>query len=228
VRHPDVRAGNLDTALVERDLADLVAPPANELALAGFALARLLPLSPAAGPWDRTDGWRLSGTATTTWRLTAGSSEVITVAVTGDRHQAEVRIGDGSALSCRAEPLPEGFLLTAGDRTVPVLVVSDAGRTWVHVDGATHEFAEAPPVRAAADAADHDGEIVSPMPGSVVAVGTTSGSSVREGEVLVVVEAMKMEHALTAPFDGAVGEVEVRVGDRVSVGQPLVTVRRST
>jgi acetyl-CoA/propionyl-CoA carboxylase biotin carboxyl carrier protein len=149
------------------------------------------------------------------------------VSVTGDAADAEVRIGDGPTLSCRAERMPEGILLTVGDRTVEVLVASGETRTWLHVDGATHELAEAPPVRAASDDADHDGELISPMPGSVVAVAATTGSPVREGEVLVVVEAMKMEHAMTAPFDGEVADVGVRVGDRVSVGQQLVTVRRS-
>lgn len=63
-------------------------------------------------------------------------------------------------------------------------------------------------------------EILSPMPGSVIAVQTPSGTEVSEGDVVVVVEAMKMEHSLAAPVSGQV-EVLVSVGDQVTVDQVL-------
>ena len=63
-------------------------------------------------------------------------------------------------------------------------------------------------------------EIVSPMPGNVIAVQVNSGAEVSEGDVVVVVEAMKMEHSLTAPVSGRV-EVLVSVGDQVTVDQVL-------
>ena len=61
------------------------------------------------------------------------------------------------------------------------------------------------------------------MPGSVVAVGVDDGATVDAGAVVVTVEAMKMEHALTAPVDGVV-ELLVAVGDQVKVGQPLARI----
>ena len=72
-----------------------------------------------------------------------------------------------------------------------------------------------------------DAELVSPMPGSVVAVGVEDGATVAAGAVVVTVEAMKMEHALTAPVDGVV-ELLVAVGDQVKVGQPLARIIAST
>lgn len=63
-------------------------------------------------------------------------------------------------------------------------------------------------------------EILSPMPGSVIAVNVAADSPVEEGEPVVVVEAMKMEHTLTAPISGRV-EVLVSVGDQVKVDQVL-------
>ena len=62
------------------------------------------------------------------------------------------------------------------------------------------------------------------VPGSVIAVHTTQGAKVTKGEPLVVVEAMKMEHTLTAPMDGTVGDVLVRVGQQVVVDELLVQV----
>jgi acetyl-CoA/propionyl-CoA carboxylase biotin carboxyl carrier protein len=68
-----------------------------------------------------------------------------------------------------------------------------------------------------------DAELTSPMPGTVVAVGADSATPVTAGAVVVTVEAMKMEHALTAPIDG-VAELLVGVGDQVKVGQPLARI----
>ncbi len=65
------------------------------------------------------------------------------------------------------------------------------------------------------------------MPGSVIAVHAAVGDDVAAGDVLLVVEAMKMEHALTAPVDGAVSELTVRVGDQVAVDQLLAVVTLS-
>jgi acetyl-CoA/propionyl-CoA carboxylase biotin carboxyl carrier protein len=65
------------------------------------------------------------------------------------------------------------------------------------------------------------------MPGSVVAIGVEHGAEIAAGMVVVTVEAMKMEHALTAPVDGVV-ELLVAVGDQVKVGQPLARITVST
>jgi acetyl-CoA/propionyl-CoA carboxylase biotin carboxyl carrier protein len=73
------------------------------------------------------------------------------------------------------------------------------------------------------DAHAGDAELTSPMPGSVVAVGVDDGASVGPGDVVVTVEAMKMEHALSAPVHGVV-ELLVAVGDQVKVGQPLARI----
>jgi acetyl-CoA/propionyl-CoA carboxylase biotin carboxyl carrier protein len=61
------------------------------------------------------------------------------------------------------------------------------------------------------------------MPGSVVAVGVADGAQISAGTVVVAVEAMKMEHALTAPVDGVV-ELLVAVGDQIAAGQPLARI----
>jgi biotin carboxyl carrier protein len=62
------------------------------------------------------------------------------------------------------------------------------------------------------------------MPGKVIAVRVEQGSAVAEGQILVLMEAMKMEHALRAPFAGTVREVRAAPGDQVDAAQVLVVV----
>ena len=222
--HPDVRAGRLDTGLVERELAGLVVlavPPEVHVA---YAMAHLLATPAAAGPWDATGGWRLSGVAETVWLVGGPDSGPLRLAATGTALAATVQVGDADAVTASASRLAEGFLLTTGGRTSTVLAAQDGQVTWLHVDGTAYVVTELPSVREGAGAGSHDGDVRSPMPGTVIAVAVATGAAVAKGEVLVVVEAMKMEHALVAPFDGTVDELDVRVGDSVLVDELLAVV----
>ncbi|MDP3657663.1 MAG: biotin/lipoyl-containing protein [Brevundimonas sp.] len=69
-----------------------------------------------------------------------------------------------------------------------------------------------------------DGALRAPMPGKIVATPAKPGDAVTKGQPIVVLEAMKMEHALVAPFDGVVGEIGVSVGDQVSADMVLAVV----
>jgi 3-methylcrotonyl-CoA carboxylase alpha subunit len=70
----------------------------------------------------------------------------------------------------------------------------------------------------------HDGDILAPMPGKVIAVDVVEGQPVKAGQRLMVLEAMKMEHALTAPFAGTVAELAAREGQQVQVEALLARV----
>ena len=76
--------------------------------------------------------------------------------------------------------------------------------------------------RGSAAGAAGDGTILSPMPGRIIAVDVAAGDAVTKGQKLVTLEAMKMEHSLTAPFDGMVTELNAMVGGQVSEGSLLV------
>ena len=70
----------------------------------------------------------------------------------------------------------------------------------------------------------HDGDILSPMPGRIIAVDVTQGQSVTKGQKLLTLEAMKMEHSLTAPFDGVVAELDAEAGAQVQVEAVLARI----
>ena len=227
--HPDVQAGRLDTGLVERELDQLIRPELPDEAYLACALLRLLAAQRATGdPWDEVGGWRLSGGAETCWQVAAPGGAPMLLAVSGKPSAAAVRVGERGPMAASAVRSDDGILLTVGGRTHRVLSAIDGAVTWLWLDGATYSVHELPPLRRGADAVAHDGDVSSPMPGAVIAVRVAAGDTVRKGEVLVVVEAMKMEHALTAPMDGTVEQLPVRLGDQVVVDQLVATVTATT
>jgi len=92
----------------------------------------------------------------------------------------------------------------------------------VWVDGQHYDFAHEDPRDQQFSATSAGGGLTTPLPGVVVAVKVTEGQAVVEGEVLMVIEAMKMEHAITAPHAGSVQAVHFAPGDRVSEGSALL------
>jgi 3-methylcrotonyl-CoA carboxylase alpha subunit len=82
-------------------------------------------------------------------------------------------------------------------------------------------------IHAASAGPASDGALRAPMPGKIVAAPAKPGDAVTKGQPIVVLEAMKMEHALVAPFDGVVETVAVAVGEQVADGTVLATVTAS-
>ena len=102
----------------------------------------------------------------------------------------------------------------------------DAGEALILFEGGSaFAFSATPPEPEAGAAAGGDGAVSAPLPGKVAAVSVTEGARVSRGDILLVVEAMKMEHGLAAPFDGIVETLAAAVGDQVREGEVLVRVR---
>lgn len=101
---------------------------------------------------------------------------------------------------------------------------SDGDTLVIFDEGRAFEFATAS--RGVGHTSAQDGEILSPMPGKVIAVDVAQDDSVTAGQRLLVLEAMKMEHALTAPFDGTVAELNTSEGTQVQVEALLVRIEK--
>ncbi len=212
--HEDVRAGRLDTGLVERSLEELTAGEVPLAALAAFALSRRAALRTGDDPWVQATGWRPGRPAPLRWDLDA-DGERRTLTLSGDTLGWGGRDGRRRRRRARSSP--------STGAPPPCWSRRTATTTWVHVDGATTALTPLPPVRRGSAAGSADASVRSPMPGSVIAVHVASGDPVDKGTPLLVVEAMKMEHTLAAPAAGT-AEVKVRVGDQVVVDQELAVV----
>ena len=222
---PDVVAGRLDTGLLDRRVGDFVAAAPSDRQFIAAATYRWLGLWPAPGAdlWEVPSGWRVGANAPVSIRLRAGD-RIDHVHLTGTPTAGLACIEDGESHTLQAHLTGRQLVVTLDGVRTEYIVAEAGHRIWLAGDGVTaalEEVREAP-VRPD-DAHSGDAELASPMPGSVVAVGVDDGAEVEAGTVVVTVEAMKMEHALTAPVDGVV-ELLVAAGDQVKVGQPLARI----
>jgi len=235
VAHPAVLAGDLDTGLVERHLGELVSRedvPADVLAAAALVLHREhAPASTSADPWDVPDGWRLGEAAWTVYRLESRDG-VCEIKVRGlPASGAEVRLPGARAVRARLaeEGVCEGadLLVTVGETARRYAVARDGDVVWLGRDGdawaLTRHHLGDPGDRAGAGGPG-DGLVRSPMPGTVLVVKVEQGERVAEGQPLLIVEAMKMEHTVTAPIGGVVAEMRVRAGQAVAMDAVLAVV----
>ncbi|MGW9405533.1 ATP-binding protein [Arthrobacter sp. NPDC055585] len=242
---PAVQAGDLDTTLIERRLPDLVFSEPGEPELAAAALLRLaalqgqLPGQPGPGavnpPWGRADGWRIGGRRPLTVSVDAGGT-IRSVEVQGTPQDARVRLDGGEALTAgldvdgsRLRLVLNGvvhslhFSHTGGGGGTPVLWTSRDGYTAALELPGRRELLRSALAAAGRTEGAADPVLRSPMPGTVVTVTAADGDTVEAGQVLLGVEAMKMEHQLTAPVSGRVA-ISLRPGDLVKAGQVLATV----
>lgn len=238
INDADVRAGHLDTGLIERKLPSMEFRHAGPTELIAAALTLWLerPGSALAGDaWKTPDAWRVG--ARGAWTATlgvpgAGTSTVsvteqdgsITAAVDGGG-PVKVRVADRSGTSIVLEF--DGGLVTYAVGVAPgavreISVGNDGWSCKLEVlDRAERLRRMLAGIQRDEGAADP--EVRSPMPGTVVSVSVVDGDSVEEGQVLLAVEAMKMEHQLVASVAGTV-HLSSKPGDLVKADQVLATI----
>ncbi|WP_243790287.1 acetyl/propionyl/methylcrotonyl-CoA carboxylase subunit alpha [Saccharopolyspora gloriosae] len=220
--HPEVRAGELDTGLIERNLADLTADPLRPEVLVAAALADLAaaePAGPVVDPWEVPGGWRLGEPAWSAWRYDGTE-----VRVRGRAADAEVEL-DGETGPASAFLHGDRLTVTYDSRVRRYRCARDGDTTWLAADGSAWAVTEHRLLAQRAErGAGSGGAITSPMPGTVLSVEVDTGQEVHKGQTLFVVEAMKMEHTVTAPLDGTVTEVTARPGRPVALDEALAVL----
>ena len=121
-------------------------------------------------------------------------------------------------------PLGDGrFRVSDGERERTAWAAGPSSARWVFFDGRVYLVsATGPRDRGESRAAHDDMALASPMPATVASVNVAPGQTVARGDVLIMLEAMKMELPITAPRDGRVRSVACKPGDLVQPGVPLV------
>ena len=206
---PDFRKGAFDTGTIDRSLEALTAVEAEPAVVAAGADAlmareidRLAGVaqgrsSQAHDPWSVADSFSF------------GAPRPMPVRVLVDGEPVSADWVGGRLSAGRADIVPDG------DR---ILVLVN-GRQW--------DMRLADPLDVDAEGGgDGDAVIKAPMHGKLIATFVAKGDVVEKGQRLAVVEAMKMEHALVAPFAGSVADISNAVGAQVAQGDRIVTVHR--
>ena len=231
LRHPGFLAGDTDTGFLERHgLEQLASPLADDDAVRRHAVAAAL-----AGQAHRRgravvqpaipSGFRNNPFAPQQVAYDNGK-ETITVGYRFDRfgHSvAEVDI-DGAVVEVGGATVTPNLVALTTEGVTRRYLVEQVGST-AYVDGPDGSSALEEHVRLPA-AADQsvEGSALAPMPGGVVRVAIKEGDTVEAGQLLVVLEAMKMEHAVHATSPGTVSTVSVAEGDQVETGRVLVVI----
>ena len=224
-----VRAGDLDTGLLDERVADFAPLPAPDDVLAAGGLYRqwalsLRGLQAAGNPWAVPTGFRVGGAAAPVRTAMRTPLRSETVSVWGLPEAARVQVGDGETHSASAQVERALMSVTLDGLRREYRWAEEDRHLWIADERGTWHLREAEEQKIHRAAGARQAEILSPMPGSVIAVQASSGAPVSEGDVVVVVEAMKMEHSLAAPASGKV-EVLVSVGDQVKVDQVLARIK---
>lgn len=201
---------DLDTRLIERESTAVHAAmdklPTDFWKIATFAwLTTLNEFAPRGqvqhSPWRSADGWRQTGYAVRPLTLRCGS------------HRAELKIE-----SALIEHSLQGLhVVRESDDRISICL---AGRQW--------RIERELPQRTLADAASHLRKLRAPMPGRITAIHVATGQPIARGAALLTLEAMKMEHTLVAPTDGAVARFPAELGQQVSEGAVLVEFDQQT
>ncbi|WP_448664872.1 acetyl/propionyl/methylcrotonyl-CoA carboxylase subunit alpha [Sphingomonas sp. CJ20] len=201
----DVRAANLDTGIISRKGDTLLPPLEPTTAMLGRAAHTLMLAGAFAQPeYEDSD----SIAKLPIWRQPKGFR------LNAPGRSPSLRVSDGTKVY---EAVADDSY--AYDKTV-------AEGLLVALDGDTRIFTLAR-ADGATTGATADGAILAPMPGRITAVDVTPGATVAKGQRLVTLEAMKMEHSLTAPFDGIVAELHAQAGAQVSEATLLVRIEKS-
>ena len=203
LEHPRFVAGDVDTGFIAAEESDLAAEPLSEMGIEDAANRLRQFASPRAdrtvSPWDHLDG-------AIGFRANAPDQRTQSVRVDGAPHVAQ--------------------LLDENDHPMTRLIGLSATRVIAFENGSAFDvsaFGRAGSGSGSGPASD--GALRAPMPGKIVATPARAGDTVTKGQPVVVLEAMKMEHALVAPFDGVVGEIGVSVGDQVAADMVLAVVK---
>ncbi len=226
--HPQFAAGDVDTGFVDRELETLTRPrqPTAEALLLAASLA-LAAVSETAtrndpgSPWARGDAWRMTGSGRQTLGLQTPTFLQLRATRQGSR--IEISLPDATQTGC---VLPDGdnrFRVEVGTGTRDIELIRHGTRLQI-IGAQADEIALAAAWPFERDVEDADAHPVSPLPGRVVELRVKTGDPVARGDVLAIVEGMKMQHAVKAGRAGRIARVLAQPGALVDADTVLFDI----
>ena len=218
---PDFRSNRFDTGLIDRKLDALIAaPPSMRDAAVALGTLRLIERDSER---IETERLRRSDDTTSPWSVADGFQ------LGGARRIAEPLVVDGTPETVDIEwadgaPAVRVSAPDSGEDELEADLVDTPDGVYVLVEGRQFLVAPRDPFSVDLHTPDGDAVIRAPMHGKVVSVHVEAGAEVARGDKLAVIEAMKMEHTLTAGRAGTISEIAAQAGDQVGEGQKLIVI----
>ena len=226
--HPQFAAGDMDTGFVDRELESLTrpAPPAAE----SLMLAAILALDAtveAAGnggsdsPWARGDAWRMTGSGRQALGLRTPA--VLQLRASRQDNRLEILQGDSKLTGSVVANGDDQYIVNAGSGPRDIELIRHGAQLQI-IGAQTDEITLAAAWPFDRSVEDADAHPASPLPGRIVDLRVKAGDTVARGDVLAVVEGMKMQHAIKAGRAGRIATVLAHSGDLVDADTVLFDI----
>jgi len=226
IRSDSFAGAQLDTALIQREQRVLFNQRPVPLALAAAAAVaatlRDERAQQGADPFSARDGWRSHGITQRRFEFDCQGEHVAAELDYGHDGALCLRVGEQAA-PLAFEPAEGGAIdLQFGDQRERVMVYTQGETDHVFGARGATSIVSVDLLAHAGETQAEGGRLSAPMPGKLISFAVQAGDTVRRGQALAVMEAMKMEHTIAAPADGTVAELLYAPGDQVSEGAELL------
>jgi len=212
ITHPDHLAGNISTGFIDTHpdlLKDDVHPPLS--AWIGATLAKN----------ETNTYWRNNAFRPIKETFKQGDISQ-TIYITPEKGGYSAKLGDKTHFVSAKREGDRWSLVIDGHRQSLTVIQQNETTWWVHADGQSYRLDWQDPLPVPQKDANVEGSLRAPMPGQVIKVQVEGGQHVKQGDVLMILEAMKMEHRIIAPYDGLVSAIRYKVGQAVQADAILL------
>ena len=238
MNNPAFISADLDTGLIEKNTEQLLPAhkPAKESTLACLLAALLAErgqTSPAkhhsqqsSDPWCYKDSWRVSAHHVEQWQGLDQGQEY-RLQLSRDQQQYRFKVAEQSHDFHWSVQVEDNVYLCQiildGSNHKATVIMHD-NHAYIFQNSVVTVIELPDELHAAGEDGAHSGGLVAPMPGKIIALAVNVGDKVSAGQTLLVMEAMKMEHTITASTEGTVEEIFYNIGDQVSEGAELIKI----
>ncbi len=235
--HPSFLEGSIDTLFVDTHLEELLPTPSEppELVVWAAAIQTLLrresqikqaalESGDAHSPWNRTDHWRMNGQGYENLEFRNRDDQTFSVQIHKEQECYIITLPQRSVSLAVKAARPPFLTLQYEGKQETLMILQQERNCTVVVGQERYDLSEADPFFIETETTEITGQIKAPMPGLVGRLLVAQGDSVKSGQTLMILEAMKMEHSLQASRDGIVEKIYHAEGAVVDEGTILITI----